>query len=463
MAVDESTSVGSSPDDHLWQLAETDSGLDHGVWPLVELSQADGVLGAFSRDVATALDELARIISDFSCGAARSSIDVTSIHENVELLSEQLEQVTVRSGSLKQASEEVVAAAGRAAEVAHLLSAQSARGLEVLRPLIESIRVISERAVRVHELVEALAHNEVASIGEFSVIIERIAGQTKLLALNAAIEAARAGEHGRGFAVVADEVGKLASETASQTALIRETISRTRQQLGEVIEASSVAREQSVASSANADTGREVLERIVALTASSNESTEQIVTLAGTQLADVEAVDGNLQSITDSSAAIERRVDCVAKAQLGLGERTEHGSATIGRFDTGGLIFRLRRRCEGLAAELRDELEAVVDSRRVGLDDMLRLEYKEARGPLIARFGRLFDVSRRSGRIHPAKVPHGVRRDRRRGDDAADGRRSRRRARTLVRACVRPERVRTRAQLDLLEGHHRRPRDRPRR
>src|SRR5581483_944645 len=98
-------------------------------------------------------------------------------------------------------------------EVAELLSAESVRGLEVLRPLIDSIREIGERTVRVHELVEALASKELASIGEFSVIIDRVAGQTRLLALNAAIEAARAGEHGRGFAVVAAEVGKLASET----------------------------------------------------------------------------------------------------------------------------------------------------------------------------------------------------------------------------------------------------------
>jgi len=363
-------------------------------WPLIDLAARGGELGELSRDVAHALDELAHTMSDFSCGSARSSVAVSIISDNVQRLRDQLELLSVSSGSLRESSAQTAQSAGASADLLEQLSVESARGLDVLGPLIDAIRQISDRVVRVHELVETLAANELASIEEFSAIIHRIASQTKLLALNAAIEAARAGEHGRGFAVVADEVGKLASETSSQTSQIRETVSRTRSQMDEVVAAAAIAREQAAKSSQDADAGHEILERISGLIGSSNDTANQIATLARQQLADVEEIDVNLNAITAESAEIEQRAEAVARSQLELSASTERASVTLARFDTGGLISRLRGRCEGLAEELRAILEAAVDERQVSLTRMLELRYQEATGALIDRFGRLFDVRR---------------------------------------------------------------------
>ena len=365
-----------------------------GVWSLVELSQRDGELGELSRDVSRALDTLAQITSEFSCDSARSSLAVSVITDNVHLLADQLQGVSTRTSSLRASSESAAQSASEAAELAERLSLESARGLEVLRPLIDATREISEQVVHVHELVQNLARNELASIGEFSAIIDRIADQTKLLALNAAIEAARAGEHGRGFAVVADEVGKLASETASRTAQIRETVKRTRTHMDEVMEVMSNARERSAKTTVEADTGLEVLERIADLIGSSNERATEMATLAGEQRSDVQAIDSNLQAITAGSAEIEQHAKSVARSQLDLTSSAERASMMLGRFDTGGAISRLRGRCEQLADELRAIVEAAIDARRMTLPQVLDLRYEEARGPLIARFARLFDVSR---------------------------------------------------------------------
>ncbi len=381
MAVEELTYADAAPD-------------PGGVWPLAELSHADGVLGQLSGDVAHALDELARIVADFSAGAARGALGVSDISSNVEQLGAQLEEVTASSSSLRSTSVESAALADRSEQLAEQLSAESTRGLEVLRPLIDAMREIGEQTVHVHELVEALARNELAQIGKFSLIIERIAGQTKLLALNAAIEAARAGEHGRGFAVVADEVGKLASETAAQTAQIRETVNRTRSQMEDVLEAAATAREQASTGTANADTGRDALERIAELVAASNEATAKIAEHSRQQLGDVEAIDASLQVITDGTVAIGQRAQAVAEAQADLGLGAERASSTIGRFATDGLVSRLKGRCELLAGELRAILEEAVDRGEISLARLLELQYEEARGPAIARFGRLFDVSR---------------------------------------------------------------------
>ena len=363
-------------------------------WPLIALSERGGELGELSRDIAHALDELAQTTSEFSCGSARSSVAVSVISDNMQRLRDQLEVLSVSSGSLREASAQTAESAGASADLLEQLSVESARGLDVLGPLIDAIRQISDRVVRVHELVETLAANELTSIEQFSAIIHRIASQTKLLALNAAIEAARAGEHGRGFAVVADEVGKLASETSSQTSQIRDTVTRTRSQMDEVVAAAAIAREQSAKSSEDADAGREILERISELIGSSNDNANQIATLARQQLADVQEIDVNLHAITAGSAEIEQQAESVAQAQLDLSASTERASLTLARFETGGLISRLRGRCEGLAEDLRAILEAAVDERHVSLSKLLELRYQEATGPLIERFARLFDISR---------------------------------------------------------------------
>jgi methyl-accepting chemotaxis protein len=363
-------------------------------WPLAELARRHGVLGDLSRDVSAAIDELSQITSEFSCGSARSSVAVSLMGENVARLRDQLGELTERSGSLRSASEEAAASAGACAELAGQLSQESTQGLDVIGPLIDAIRLISDQSQRVHELVDALARNELESISSFSAIIDRIAGQTRLLALNAAIEAARAGEHGRGFAVVADEVGKLANEAATQTAQIRETVERTRTQMGEVIAAANTASEQSAASADGADSGRETLQRIAGLAKSANERACEIATLTSRQLSDVEAIDGNLHQITDGSSQIGERAAAVAKAQGELTASTERAWLTIAQFDTGGLLSRLRSRCETLAEELREIFERAIDDRRITLHQVLELNYQEATGPLIQRFGRLFDVSR---------------------------------------------------------------------
>jgi methyl-accepting chemotaxis protein len=380
MAIEERTDTRGAP--------------SHGdVWPLRELALRDDELGDLSRDVSGALNELAQITVEFSCGSARSAAAVSLIGDQIVQLREDLRQVTDRAGSLRASSDEASESSADAAALGEQLSQESARGLEVIGPLIDAFGQISEHAVRMHELVENLAANELASIGQFSAIIERIADQTKLLALNAAIEAARAGEHGRGFAVVADEVKRLAAETGSQTAQIRDTVSRTQTQMQEVVRAAATARDQSAESAAGAGAGREALERIGGLAARSDQRARQLAALAREQLSDVSAIDASLQAITAGSAEIEAHIGSVATAQLESSAATERASAIIGGFDTHGLVSRLRDRCEGLAADLQEVLESAVDSGRVSLRDVTELHYTEAKGHLIGRFARLFDVS----------------------------------------------------------------------
>ena len=88
---------------------------------------------------------------------------------------------------------------------------------------IESIGDLVNGVNRVSERLDAVA-GAFEKVAAVSTTIDQIANQTNLLALNATIEAARAGEAGRGFSVVASEVKSLASQTATATSEIGDTI-----------------------------------------------------------------------------------------------------------------------------------------------------------------------------------------------------------------------------------------------
>lgn len=365
-----------------------------GVWDLVELAKRPGETGAVASDFARALQELRQTTTTFSIGAARSSVSVGVIGSEVERLQVELVELAGRMDSLRSFSEHASRAASESAGAASELATEAEHGLAVLGRVIDAIGEIQGHSVRVVDLLDGVVRKELADIGTFSSVIDGVARQTKLLALNAAIEAARAGEHGLGFAVVAGEVGRLASETAQQTGQIRETIGRTRVGMEAIQRAAEAARDRASQSAGDSDEGRGALERIGMLVATSTESAGEIAELAGEELAQTEQVAANLQEITAATAEIGSRSSAVSRDQLALSASTERASQTVARFRTHSTLDRLHRTCRDLAHELREILEAVVDSRRMRVDQVLAFEYQELRGSLIKRLQRLFDVSR---------------------------------------------------------------------
>ncbi|HEX3615506.1 MAG TPA: methyl-accepting chemotaxis protein [Solirubrobacteraceae bacterium] len=368
---------------------------EHGGWPLAQLARRDDELGSLSGEFAGAIDELALVVADFSSGAAKSSVSIKVVSDKVERLSAQIKEVAERVESLGQSSRQMAGSATEAAEAANELDAESERGTEVLGRLIDAIGHINADSGRVHELLSSLAANEVASIASFSAIIEGIANQTKLLALNAAIEAARAGEHGRGFAVVAEEVKRLATETAEQTTQIRDTVLRTREQMSVIEAAAGSAHELAEQGASEADSGREVLERIAALVHRSTASMTDIAALSQEQMADISIVETHVHEIADASGEIDEQARVETLRQQELARGTERASGRIARYDTGSRLSKLRSAARTLSEQLQGVLEEAIDGRLVTLDRVLALDYEEANTPeKIARFGRLFDVSR---------------------------------------------------------------------
>ncbi|MEO5362653.1 MAG: methyl-accepting chemotaxis protein [Magnetococcus sp. DMHC-8] len=161
---------------------------------------------AGSLSLSTASSELAATASQLAASAAETSTTVMEVSATVE-------EVRHTAHVANDKAKEMVHESRSLRDVARTGGNASTQAIAGITRIKEEMDYIADSIIKLSE--------QTKNIGEIVGSVNDITDQSNLLSVNAAIEAAKAGEAGRGFAVVAQEVKSLAEQAREATGQIK--------------------------------------------------------------------------------------------------------------------------------------------------------------------------------------------------------------------------------------------------
>lgn len=196
----------------------------------VRAEVTEDITGALADSVNTMAEQFGTIVRQVQ--NASNAVDSTAAEvsrQTSELAgrsleqSEQVNNAIVELQSIAESMREVSEEAVRSAEVSNTSRMNAREGAQAVEQTQRAMDEIREQINETARAIKRLGESSM-EIGNVVEIINNIADRTSILALNASIQAAMAGEAGHGFAVVAEEVQRLAESSGNSTKQIETLI-----------------------------------------------------------------------------------------------------------------------------------------------------------------------------------------------------------------------------------------------
>ncbi len=307
---------------HLNQVANGDLGI------LIEERSRDE-LGMLAQDINRMVEKL-RVLMGSVWQASDSVVSAAGqFHSTSRNMSAGVEAVAAQALLVATAAEEM-AATSRSISESCSNSASSVKDTEDTAQSAEaavnqSVAMMNSIADLVQDSAATVKElgNSSAQIGAIISTIGDIADQTNLLALNAAIEAARAGDQGRGFAVVADEVRSLADRTGKATREISSVIKDIQAKIGDAVSSMEVGVTQVTKGTRDAARSGEALQDIVRHARLITLQVNQVAVAASEQTKTTDEISRNINEITTVAQSTVQEVNnsvTAAERMSGLAE-----------------------------------------------------------------------------------------------------------------------------------------------